>query len=109
LSLLFLGRGAGVEESLPLLEEAKGEAISWQWLGAPKHRVFPQYILLETSLWPYDLIPLIQGILEPSLELLQVQKSPSSPTSAESTKYSKSLCQSRHKLLGYWKYSRTLQ
>jgi hypothetical protein len=28
LSLLFLGRGAGVEESLPLLEEAKGEAIS---------------------------------------------------------------------------------
>jgi hypothetical protein len=46
---------------------AKGEANSWLLVAASQNRVSHQYIVLETSSWPWDLTPLIQGLLDSSL------------------------------------------
>jgi hypothetical protein len=59
----FLGLLGDVEEPCPLDMAAKGEANSQLWVVPPENRVSGQYIVLEASPGPSDLIPWIQGLL----------------------------------------------
>jgi hypothetical protein len=81
---------------------SKREAILCLSVVPPKNRISGKYIVLEASLGPSDLTPMIQGLLSSSRTswwFLQGPTSLSSRGLAELISYRKSLSQSCHQLL----------
>jgi hypothetical protein len=55
-----------MEKLRPILGSCQEEEISYLWLVSSQNKVSCYYIVLEASLGPSDLTPLIQGLLETS-------------------------------------------